>query len=126
MEVLAAILAISICDKSLPFGRHQFCDLIELNHFHDSRGCEVFQQVILWERQPENGKMAVRQWYLVQSDDSKVPTKADSGLYHARWDGIHVVSRLYRESWTQRDPEFENRKVWPVENRVCFAKEVTK
>ena len=122
MEAVALAFAIGLCDL-LPFGRTQHCDLIELNHVYDTRGCEIFQQVILWERLPGSGKLAVRAWYLVHYDESRLPTKASSGLCHARWDGIHVVSRLYRESWTQRDPEIDNRKVWAVEDRVSFAKE---
>ena len=124
MEAIAAILAFTICGKSLVFDAQQHCDAIELNHVYDSRGCESFQQVILWEISPANGRLYVRQWYLIQDDHSKLPSKADSGLHHARWDGYHVVSRLYRESWTQSDPERENLKLWPVENRVGFSKEV--
>ena len=109
---------------SLSCNRAQHCDLIELNHFHDQRGCRVYSQVILWGINPANGKFVVRAWYLVHDDDTRWPTKADSGLHEARWDGNRVVSRMFRESWTQRDPELDNRNVWDVEERVSFFKEV--
>ena len=88
-------------------------DMIEINHFYDCRGCHVYDQVIFWRRNPGTLRFEVGFWTLCDEQD-KYPTRLSDGLIHCRWqDGQQfrdVRSRLLRESWTQTDPERENRR----------------
>lgn len=105
------------------------CDMMELNHFYDCKGCHVFSQVIFWERNPANGKYNVRAWVLVEMRESlnRIPVKNEiDGLWHCDWfdsdKGIlrKIKSGIYRESWTQSDPEKENKKVLPEKYRLAL------
>lgn len=49
---------------SNPFTRAEHCDLLELNHHYDLRGCHVYDQIIIWTRNPANGRFEVRAWTL--------------------------------------------------------------
>jgi hypothetical protein len=89
-------------------------DMIELNHFYDPCGRHIYDQVIFYHLAPETGKYRVRAWCLVEDREtlSRRPVKdAATGCVRVEWyDGEHkvvrhLVSRIYRESWTQVDPE---------------------
>lgn len=88
-------------------------DLIEVNHI-----CrwdrENFTQVILWEWSPCLKRYVVVAWQNAPPEPDITPIK---GRYLFRWrDTPHIISAThYRETWTQNDPEVDNRKVWPVE-----------
>ncbi len=95
-------------------------DCMELNHKFDDKGQHTFSQLIVWERRPENGKYAVRDWVLLDSRESLsgFPVRnAKTGMYESSFvkNGVYyeLRSRIFRESYTQKDPELENAKVWP-------------
>jgi hypothetical protein len=94
-------------------------DLIELNHYHNEQGQHAFSQVIFWHRAPETGWMQVRAWCMV--DDQNVCTRRphrdyETGLYRVEWNDTEkkvqrkITSQSFRESWSQLDPERENKK----------------
>ncbi len=91
----------------------QRVDLIELNHFVDSDGREVFRQVLFYDWSPQHKRFIVRAWRLVKTD-SLIPKRrwAPPG-YQCTWhdDGVlrQVSAPQYRETWTQHDPERLNR-----------------
>ncbi len=89
-------------------------DLIELNHFYDPCGRHVYDQVIFYHLAPETGHYRVRAWCLVEDREtlSRRPTRdAHTGLVRVEWFESdqkllrRLHSPMYRESWTQVDPE---------------------
>jgi hypothetical protein len=123
--VFLALLLGSGSFHALPIREH--VDLIELNHKHDERGCHTFSQVIFWERSVANGKYRVRDWVMVDDRESlcSVPSK-QGGIYVSTFvrNGIFysVRSLLFRESWTQTDPEIEDSKKNPKHLRRLLSK----
>ncbi len=100
----------------------QRVDLIELNHFIDQEGREVFRQVLFYDWSPRHRQYIVRAWRLVKSE-SLIPRRRWSPPgYECVWhdDGIlrQVTAGSYRETWTQHDPERANRLVVAEEDRI--------
>jgi hypothetical protein len=95
-------------------------DLIELNHFYDLRGVHIYDQVIFWERHPGSGRYQVRAWILVEDRES-LNRRPIKDVASSRWSCTYfdtealvlrrIHSPLFRESWTQIDPERENKKL---------------
>ena len=107
----------------------EYVDLIELNHFYDHKGQHVYDQVIFYERSAETGRFQVRAWCLVEDRHplNRRPVKnANTDLYQVDWadndQGMtrHITSRLYRESWTQLDPERANKKILDERSRISL------
>lgn len=93
--------------SSVVIGRvSEHVDCIELNHYYDATGKLVYDQVIAWERSRETGKLNVRSWRMCEND---YPLKVN-GLYRFSKGDVLIHSRIFRESWTQQDPERENGK----------------
>lgn len=113
MIVLIALLSIP-----LNLTTHEHVDAIELNHFFDQRGHLVYDQLVFWERNPANGRFQVRAWCLVDDRETlnRRPLKNDNGLYECFAVDSNerltrrIVSRVFRESWSQTDPEREDKK----------------
>jgi len=109
---------------------HEHVDAIELNHSFDARGKLVYDQLIFWERTPTTGRFQVRAWCLVDDRDgiNRRPIRNDNGLYEC--DVVdknerltrRIVSRLFRESWSQVDPEREDKKRHPESLRIELVK----
>ncbi len=108
----------------------EFVDLIELNHFYDQRGRLVYDQVIFYELAPETGRFQVRAWCLVEDREclNRRPVKNDkTQLYQVDWFDTDqrllrkITSRLYRESWTQVDPERANKKFHDERSRIAMV-----
>ena len=104
--------------------------LIELNHFYDQHGRPVYDQVIFYERAAETGRFQVRAWCLVEDRESlnRRPVKNyETQLYQVDWFDTDqrllrkITSRLYRESWTQIDPERVNKKIHDERSRIAMA-----
>lgn len=121
-----------ICATISSKGNHsvdEFVDLIELNHFYDQRGRLVYDQVIFYERAPETGRFQVRAWCLVEDREylNRRPVKNyETQLYQVDWFDTDqrllrkITSRLYRESWTQIDPERANKKIHDERSRIAM------
>ena len=100
----------------------QRVDLIELNHFIDQEGREVFRQVLFYDWSPRHRQYIVRAWRLVKLE-SLIPRRRWSPPgYECLWhdDGLlrQVNAAAFRETWTQHDPERVNRKWVAEEDRV--------
>jgi len=113
----------------------EYVDLIELNHFYDQLGRLVYDQVIFYERIPETGRFQVRAWCLVEDREflNRRPVKNyQTQLYQVDWfdtdQRLHrkVSSRLYRESWTQIDPERVNKKMHEERLRTAMIQNLKK
>lgn len=126
-------LCLIICATISPKGNHsvdEYVDLIELNHFYDQLGRPVYDQVIFYERAPETGRFQVRAWCLVEDRESlnRRPVKNyGTQLYQVDWFDTDqrllrkITSRLYRESWTQVDPERANKKRHDERSRIAMV-----
>ena len=108
----------------------EYVDLIELNHFFDQQGRLVYDQVVFYERAPETGKFQVRAWCLVEDREylNRRPVKnQETELYQVDWFDTDqrllrkITSRLYRESWTQVDPERSNKKFHDERLRISLV-----
>lgn len=135
MRIVSPVLSLVALVLSIPCqlasDTYEYVDLIELNHFCDKCGRLVFEQVIFYERTPTNGKFQVRAWCMVEDhkDLTRRPVKNEqTGLYQVDWYDSDkklqrkITSRLYRESWTQVDPEVANKKVHPECLRIGLVK----
>jgi hypothetical protein len=129
------LVMVTVGDQQLHSTAHESVDLIELNHFHDDAGRPVYDQVIFYEWSTGEGKYHVRAWCLVEPKDpiSRRPSQTFSdNRYHVRWFDSdqnikrHISSGLFRESWTQSDPERANKKILDERNRTALYKRPSK
>lgn len=104
-------------------------DLIELNHFYDDLGRHTYDQVIFYEWSVEYSRYHVIAWCLVEEDQSRMPVLLPGGReVQVRWYDRDVKrmrevrSKLYRETWTQTDPERENKKLLDEKYRSSLLK----
>tara|TARA_Y100001963_G_scaffold160186_2_gene268773 strand:+ start:12631 stop:13017 length:387 start_codon:yes stop_codon:yes gene_type:complete len=105
---------------------------IEFNNCYDKKGVLLFRQIILWERRYVRGgppkswrgpwepdREVVVAWRIVK----RWPSVSKRGgrlriLLPIKEDGwVVVLAGSVSETWTQHDPEVENRKVWPASRR---------
>lgn len=104
----------------------EYADLLEVNHKH-TNGVHTFTQLIVWERHPGNGKYNVRDWAILddRGEFHGYPTRGVSGVYESRLvkNGVNYSLRapLYRESYTNHDPEVENGRVYPKHLRRALG-----
>lgn len=104
-------------------------DLIEFNHFYDDLGRHAYDQVIFFEWSDEYLRYDVIAWCLVENDDGRLPVKTPSGgEYVVRWFDRdakvqrEVRSRLFRETWTQFDPERLNKRLLEEKYRLSLSR----
>ena len=120
MKILSLLLALGIFGYAEYPSTH--VDLIELSHVYDTKGRLIFDQVIFWEQNRANGRFQVRSWTLC-NDCYPITfdgiTKFESAEYRAH-------STLFRESWSQEDPERANKKHWPEDQRFPIPKKSPK
>ena len=134
MLTIILLMLLSVPGKGDP-AIEERVDLIELNHYFDTKGRLVFEQVIFYERAPETGRFQVRAWCLVEDREclNRRPIKnVETGLYQVDWfDTDHrvrrrLISGLYRESWTKDDPERLNKRVHDPRLRIDLIKLIPK
>jgi len=103
------------------FTRAEQADLLELNHHYDTQGCHVYDQLIVWRQNPATFQFEVASWTLCDTQ-GKYPVRSASGVYRVSWidsgNPREVVSRMFRESWTQTDPERLDQKRVHVDDRI--------
>lgn len=98
--------------------------MIEVNHFVDSDGMVVLDQVIFWDHSPGLGKMVVRDWRSLKHS-SQLPYRTPGGHFQSCWhdatnqNAIRVVSaRSVVETVTTYDPEISAQQ-WVDRNDRC-------
>lgn len=111
--LLSLTLALLLGSSGRPGTTSTYVDVIELNHQFNYKGELSFDQIIFWGRNPVDGKYNVRSWTLT---DSCYPITVD-GITRFENKDYRVHSRVFRETWTQYDPEAANKKVWPEGKR---------
>lgn len=102
-------------------------DLIELNHFYDDLGRHAFDQVIFYEWSPDFRRFHVIAWSLVEGDlhrmPSRVPGSEDTRVQWFDRDAKvnrQVQSKLFRETWSQHDPERANKRLIEEKYRLSL------
>jgi hypothetical protein len=103
------------------------CDLVEHNSFYDCFGRHVYDQTIFYEWNPSLHRYHVRAWVL--SDGDKQPQRDyRNGLwitkYTERDSAIErtITSTHYRRSYSQVDPERDNKRLLPEHERHALIK----
>lgn len=105
-------------------------DLIEINHKYDPPGKTNFTQIIYWKKHPQTRKYQVQHWHLAQQPDhypTKHPIlniwynnfKDDKNNWH--WTKTNQI----KETWTHFDPEINNQKIIPTQNRYQLLQKLT-
>ncbi|MDX1947290.1 MAG: hypothetical protein SFU86_17950 [Pirellulaceae bacterium] len=103
-------------------------DVIELNHYFDPEGRQVFSQVIFWGWYGDEGAFRVLAWRLWKSP----PQTPEFDWINRRWQTVwhdggelrRVTAATFHESWTQFDPEAEDRAYLPPAERRGLSGEV--
>lgn len=89
-------------------------DIIEINHYYDERGKHVFDQVIFWEWRAEESAYRVIAWRFLKRPYEISLRDPYRGDYTFRWaddDRLRQVrAPWFRETWTQYDPEVNDRR----------------
>jgi hypothetical protein len=95
-----------------PSERELYVDMIELNHMYGTKADYVFSQVIVWERWPETGRFVSR-GFSTDRDIVSGPYWSEGLMYvvvRRNREVIKIRSRLYRQTWTQLDPETASKR----------------
>ena len=116
-----AVMLASLCLNPIEDVAVDRVDLVELNHFHDEQGKQVFDQIIFYDWSPTRGRYNVLAWRLLKHP-SQLPVRDwSTGDYVTVWRDNAVVREVraetMRESWTQYDPELIERSFLPKEQR---------
>jgi len=95
-------------------------EMIELNHLYDGQGKLVLDQWIFYDWSGRLSQFVVVDWRRSKTDIF-VSKNWKTGEYNLTFfDGDYlrkIRSKIYRETWTQYDPELKNREIVPVEHR---------
>lgn len=110
----------------------QKVDLIELNHRYDDQGRHCYDQVIFYEWSPDYRRYHVVAWCLVDNGLSRLPAfdhhkeryvvswfDRDSGRQRTIW------APIYRETWSDWDPERANKQLMDEKYRVSLMRQQT-
>jgi hypothetical protein len=110
MTILAALI---VCLNPVETIAEDRADTLELNHFYDCEGRLVFDQLIAWERTPCGEGERCFAWRLVKSPNMIPEHRWERGGWSVLFKDGDVTRRIdaacYRESWTQYDPECNDR-----------------
>ncbi|MFK8114829.1 MAG: hypothetical protein AB8B91_21690 [Rubripirellula sp.] len=100
----------------------QQVDMIELNHFVDEEGREVFQQVIFYDWSKTQRRFHVRAWRLIKKESQMPQRRWEPAGYQCTWHDEGMLRQVWapklRETWSQRDPERVNRALLAEDQRL--------
>lgn len=97
-------------------------DLCEINHFwsSDDKPRKQFTQVIFWEWDCERSCWRVGDWRMLADVPWSLQRSGNDYVFRfldQRRYIREVRTSHHHESWTQFDPEMDDRKSWPVCDR---------
>lgn len=126
--LLPLLISVSSGSRSSP-EISENVDLIELNHFYDDLGRHAYDQVIFYEWSPDYTRFHVIAWCLIEKDHGRRPSRDPGrGDYFARWYDREaktyrvVRSKLFRETWSEVDPERANKQLLEEKYRVSLLR----
>lgn len=100
-------------------------DCIELNHYFDSEGQFVLNQLIYFSWSKSDWRFQVND-YKLQKHSAQIPFyQFSTGIHHSFWyDGQYLrklSSNSLVETWSQKDPEYLERRHLKNEKRSGLA-----
>lgn len=112
-------------------------DAIECNHCYEEDGTLKFNQFIFYEFSHDYGRSHVMSWFMYHNDQHVngvirpvVKYDPNSKEWTVKWrdrDG-HITrivkSKVFTETWTENDPERENKSLMPEKYRIGFKKQI--
>lgn len=111
----------------------QKVDLVELNHRYDDQGRHCYDQVIFYEWSPDFRRYHVVAWCLVDNGLTRLPTLDHAkDRYVVRWydreSSRHreIWAPVYRETWSDWDPERANKELMDEKYRVSLLRQQTR
>lgn len=115
MATLTTMVSVIASDLSRRAVEHVDC--VEVNHFHDINGHQCYTQLIAWEWNEEESTHHVCSWKIIEANET-LPTKQNSkwiARYHDRTEHLDrvLVTSYVKETWTQNDPERDDKETWP-------------
>ncbi|MDA7950213.1 MAG: hypothetical protein MPJ24_01905 [Pirellulaceae bacterium] len=91
-----------------------YVDLIEINHYFDSNGSWVYDQLIFYEWDGQAQRFQVRSWRMLKSPCQLPYKNFRTGRYVTTWQDGEILRRVYAlslsETHTTVDPEREERR----------------
>ena len=128
--LLPAVLAVHSGTAIQPNQMAQKTDLIELNHCHDETGRHCYDQIVFYEWSPDYRRYHVVAWCLVDQGLSRMPSLDHAKqCYVVRWfdresgRNREIWSPLFRETWSDSDPERANKKLMDEKYRVTLLRQ---
>lgn len=95
---------------------------VEVNHFYDTEGKQVFDQVIWYDWDYLLNQHKVEAWRIMKTPGYFPVLNRQNGYYESLFihdDNIHRVKAKYLiETWTQFDPELVDRETYKKELRL--------
>lgn len=111
----------------------QKVDLVELNHRYDDQGRHCYDQVIFYEWSPDYRRYHVVAWCMVDNGLSQLPTlDRTRNNYVVRWTdretgrNREIWAPVYRETWSDWDPEHANKKLMDEKYRVSLFRQTVR
>jgi hypothetical protein len=119
--LLPLLLVLPSTEHSHSLTARQRVDLIELHHSYDEVGRHVFDQLVFYEWSRNRGTYRVIAWRMVKRK-AQLPQRTWQPRGHrCLWqdDGVlrEIWAPLFRETWSQHDPERANRRIFPEAGR---------
>ncbi|GIW89665.1 MAG: hypothetical protein KatS3mg109_0097 [Pirellulaceae bacterium] len=115
---VALLIDLSLWSSALAWNKRNAdiqVDMVEVNH------CQVagqetvaFTQLLIWSWDPAYSRFVCDYWCLLSRPGEFACVAPDK----FRFRGRIIRPKIYRETYTQRDPERENRKLMPEESRL--------
>jgi hypothetical protein len=110
-----------VSDDPVNYLKEDQVDLIEINHYYDTNGKPVLNQLIFHEWNENSRQFEICDYKLLRSDNHLplrgLPGQVPYCIWHDDQNLRKVRGRHTIETWTQYDPENRQRKKVPAEIR---------
>ena len=115
------LIALVLDAGSRPQVRELEYGVIEINHRYDDQGRHCYDQMILWDWNAQYRRHHVAAWFLIDPARHEMPRKVGDMWYFTipKLDGpqVKIKSKIRRETWTEHDPEREDKKLFDEKYR---------
>ena len=119
--MIAWALSLLTCSDPPHYMLQEHIDLIEVNHFYDSDGKFVLDQVIYYNWSPQETRFNVADYRLFKSQMQN-PIREIGVNHFSVWHDGNALRCIHSdgfiETWTQHDPEHREREILPNDERV--------
>jgi hypothetical protein len=118
MQALALILLSIVPQPEVVRGS---VDRMELNHFYNEEGWYMWTQLIFWDWDKDLARHSVTTYRMVRVPSMRPTRDHKRGGWVSIWDDEGVIrvvrSKDFAETWSQHDPEVDDREVLPQQFR---------